>query len=290
MSRPPPPGRKCSRQCPRVKRVGDVYGNFIDVNAKSETLKYLATHPQKIDGVIQAGTMTGGIMGAFQQSGRPMPVVDDVGPMKASTGYWLNHRGAYHGVGMAFGPKSMGSAGASVALRMLEGQGPKALQHRRPHAAPDREEPRRVGRQVLVADDSRPAGGSAQQLVHGATTSTPSSPDRPRPRAVDSHNPLPRGEVSSMSRKAVAVLAAVAASAALALPGTASAKTVKFKMTEHATQARRAAEVHVPAPGSTCKVSGTLGRGKCASRTTPPKTKGHWKLKGGTIYYMFNTS
>src|SRR3954447_18266466 len=112
-------------KCPNVKRVGDVYGNFIDVNAKSETLKYLATHPQKIDGVVQSGTMTGGIMGAFQQSGRPMPVVDDVGPMKASTGYWLNHRGTYHGVGMAFGPKSMGGAGADVALRMLEGQGPK---------------------------------------------------------------------------------------------------------------------------------------------------------------------
>src|SRR3954463_9780644 len=117
--------KKVLAECPDVKRVGDVYGNFIDVNAKSETLKYLATHPQKIDGVVQSGTMTGGIMGAFQQSGRPMPVVDDVGPMKASTGYWLNHRGAYHGVGMAFGPKSMGQAGADVALRILDGQGPK---------------------------------------------------------------------------------------------------------------------------------------------------------------------
>ena len=117
--------KKVLAQCPNVKRVGDVYGNFIDVNAKSETLKYLATHPQKIDGVVQSGTMTGGIMGAFQQSGRPMPVVDDVGPMKASTGYWLQHRGTYHGVGMAFGPMAMGSAGADVALRILEGQGPK---------------------------------------------------------------------------------------------------------------------------------------------------------------------
>ena len=112
-------------ECPNVKRAGDVYGNFIDVNAKSETLKYLATHPQKVEGVVQSGTMTGGIMGAFQQSGRPMPVVDDVGPMKASTGYWLHHRDTYHGVGMAFGPTSMGNAGADVALRILEGQGPK---------------------------------------------------------------------------------------------------------------------------------------------------------------------
>src|SRR4051794_3503546 len=117
--------KKVLAECPNVKRVGDVYGNFIDVNAKSETLKYLATHPQKIEGVVQSGTMTGGIMGAFQQSGRPMPVVDDVGPMKASTGYWLQHRGTYHGVGMAFGPQAMGSAGADVALRILEGQGPK---------------------------------------------------------------------------------------------------------------------------------------------------------------------
>src|SRR3954463_16227679 len=117
--------KKVLAQCPNVKRAGDVYGNFIDANAKSETLKYLATHPQKIDGVVQSGTMTGGIMGAFQQSGRPMPVVDDVGPMKASTGYWMQHRDTYHGVGMAFGPSSMGSAGADVALRILEGQGPK---------------------------------------------------------------------------------------------------------------------------------------------------------------------
>src|SRR3954452_13008746 len=119
--------KKVLAECPNVKRAGDVKANFIDVNAKSETLKYLATHPQKVDGVVQAGTMTGGIMGAFQQSGRPMPVVDDVGPMKASMGYWLNHRGTYHGVGMAFGPNSMGSAGANVALRILEGQGPKLV-------------------------------------------------------------------------------------------------------------------------------------------------------------------
>jgi hypothetical protein len=93
-----------------------------------------------------------------------------------------------------------------------------------------------------------------------------------------------------MSRKAVAVLATVAASAVLALPGAASAKTVKFKMTEHASKPAAPPKYIVPAPGSTCKVKGTLGNGKCASRTTPPKTNGHWKLKGGTIYYTFNTS
>ena len=31
-------------------------------------------------------------------------------------------------------------------------------------------------------------------------------------------------------------------------------------------------------------------QGQGASQTLPPETKGYWKLKGGTIYYTFNTS
>jgi len=91
-----------------------------------------------------------------------------------------------------------------------------------------------------------------------------------------------------MSRKAVAVLATVAAGAMLALPGAASAKTVSFKMTEHARKPAAPPKFIVPESG--CSVSGALGHGKCASRTTPPTTNGHWKLNGGTIYYTFNTS
>ncbi len=102
-----------------------MYGNYLSANAKSETLKYLATHPGKVDGVLQAGTMTDGIMGAFQQSGRPMPIVADIGPTKGGVGYWINNRDSYHGVGTAFGPTALGDAAGSVALRMLEGQGPK---------------------------------------------------------------------------------------------------------------------------------------------------------------------
>jgi len=37
-------------------------------------------------------------------------------------------------------------------------------------------------------------------------------------------------------------------------------------------------------------VAGTLGKGKAHSQTLPPTTKGYWKLKGGTIYYTFNTT
>ncbi|UGS36158.1 substrate-binding domain-containing protein [Capillimicrobium parvum] len=113
------------KECPDVKDAGQVYGNFVSPNAKSETLKFLATHPTKIDGVLQSGTMTDGIMSAFQQTGRPMPIVADIGPTKGGVGYWINNRDSYQGVGTAFGPSALGTAGADVTLRMLEGQGPK---------------------------------------------------------------------------------------------------------------------------------------------------------------------
>ncbi len=113
------------KQCPDIKDAGQVYGNFVSPVAKSETLKYLATHPGQIDGVLQSGTMTDGIMSAFQQTGRPMPIVADIGPTKGGVGYWVNNRDTYHGVGTAFGPSAMGTAAADVALRMLEGQGPQ---------------------------------------------------------------------------------------------------------------------------------------------------------------------
>jgi hypothetical protein len=91
-----------------------------------------------------------------------------------------------------------------------------------------------------------------------------------------------------MSRKMVAVLATVLVGSALAVPGAASAKTVKFKMTEHNT--KPAAPPDYVVKESTCKVSGTLGSGGCHSKTTPPKTKGGWKLKGGSISYVFTTT
>jgi hypothetical protein len=96
--------------------------------------------------------------------------------------------------------------------------------------------------------------------------------------------------MSFISRKAVAAVATVVVGAAMVVPGVASATTVKFKMTEHASKPASPPDYVVPAKGETCKVKGTLGTGKCASKTTPPKTVGHWTFKTGTIYYTFTTS
>ena len=113
------------KECPDIKDAGQVYGNFVSPNAKSETLKFLSTHPTKIDGVLQSGTMTDGIMSAFQQTGRPMPVVADIGPTKGGVGYWINNRDSYQGVGTAFGPSALGRRAPTWPCGCWKGRGPK---------------------------------------------------------------------------------------------------------------------------------------------------------------------
>jgi ribose transport system substrate-binding protein len=114
------------KRCPGLKVAKDrVYGAFSDSIAKSETLKYLATHPQKIDAAFQAGVMAPGVMRAFQQAGRPMPIVTDSGLSKASLGYWNQHKTTYHGVGFDLPPVPSARAVVDVVRRMLDGQGLK---------------------------------------------------------------------------------------------------------------------------------------------------------------------
>ncbi len=111
------------KHCPGIKKAGTVYGNFVVATAKSETLKFLATHPQQINGVLQTAVMAPGILSAFEQSGRPVPPVQDVTVMKGSSAYWLKHRPEYQGVGMGFGITDFAQTVADIAGRMLDGDG-----------------------------------------------------------------------------------------------------------------------------------------------------------------------
>jgi ribose transport system substrate-binding protein len=117
--------KKVVADCPGVKVAGEIAGNFDIPAAKQQTLQFLATHPQQIDAVLDSAIMASGVMSAFEQTGRSMPVVMDTGPMKGSIGYWLQNRGTYTGAGFASGPAELGKTTASVVLRMLEGQGIK---------------------------------------------------------------------------------------------------------------------------------------------------------------------
>jgi ribose transport system substrate-binding protein len=112
-------------RCPDLKVAGETLGAFATATAKQQTLKFLATHPQKIDGVFQTALMSTGAMSAFEQTGRPMPIVTDIAAQKGSLGYWRQNRDSYSGVGAGLGAAPISLAVADVVGRMLAGSGPK---------------------------------------------------------------------------------------------------------------------------------------------------------------------
>jgi ribose transport system substrate-binding protein len=112
--------------CPNIHQVGVVNGQWDPSVAKTETLKFLATHPGKIDAVLDSGPGDQqGVMQAFIQAGRPMPIVADVGGMNATLSYWKAHESSYTGAGAAIGPEPTGQREAQMMMRTLLGQGPK---------------------------------------------------------------------------------------------------------------------------------------------------------------------
>jgi ribose transport system substrate-binding protein len=109
--------------CPQIRSVGQVVGQFQPAVAKGETLKFLAAHPQKIDGALQAGGMAGGVIQSFQQQGRDVPTVGDVGGTPGALAYWRDNKDSYKGVASGKGPAAVTTAIWNITLRMLAGGG-----------------------------------------------------------------------------------------------------------------------------------------------------------------------
>lgn len=111
-------------QCSGLKVAGEVVGNYNVAEAKSATLQFLSTHPEKIDAVLQVGVMTPGIIQAFEQLGRPIPVIADSGATRASVAYAHEHADSYVEIGSSNSRPSQGGAFAKTVLRTLHGEGP----------------------------------------------------------------------------------------------------------------------------------------------------------------------
>ena len=111
--------------CPNVKVVGSLTGQFSLSVAKSATLSFLATHPStQIKGVFQAGgSMSAGMISAFQSAHLTVPPVTELGDTQADLGYWLANDSHYQTVGAELTQDSIAQASVSIAVRMLEGQG-----------------------------------------------------------------------------------------------------------------------------------------------------------------------
>lgn len=106
--------------------VGQVVGKFDSTIAKTQVLTFLSAHPGAINGVFQVSDMVPGVISAFQQVGRPIPPVDDIGAPAASLVYWKTHESSgYKGSGVAIPAIKDGTYSMAVALAMLEGDGVK---------------------------------------------------------------------------------------------------------------------------------------------------------------------
>jgi ribose transport system substrate-binding protein len=111
-------------QCPNITVAGEATGNFNAAATKGALLQFLSTHPAKVGGVFQAGTMTPGVIQAFEQLGRPVPLVADVGSTQGSIAYAHEHAGDYHEFGSSTPDQAIGRTVATVVLRTLAGDGP----------------------------------------------------------------------------------------------------------------------------------------------------------------------
>lgn len=110
-------------QCPDIEVVGEITGNFDPAEAKAETLKFISTFPSPIDGVVQTASMASGVISAFEEAGRDVPIVTDTGD-KASLGYWAANADSYTGTSTVLGAEHLGSAAVRVVNRLIDGERP----------------------------------------------------------------------------------------------------------------------------------------------------------------------
>jgi ribose transport system substrate-binding protein len=76
-----------------IKVTGEIYGDWTSSIAKSEMLSYLSTHPQKIDGVWQAGLMSAAVAQALEQAGRDNVKVEAFSATCSGLALWHKNGG-----------------------------------------------------------------------------------------------------------------------------------------------------------------------------------------------------
>ena len=117
--------QKALADCPGIKIAGQVFGAFSEAQAKSQVLQFLSTHPQSIAGMGILAGEADGVVQAFQQVGRPVPLGAEVGMDRGFLGYWQTHQSDYHASSTSLPPVPAARAVAEIVGRMLAGQGVK---------------------------------------------------------------------------------------------------------------------------------------------------------------------
>ncbi len=110
------------KACRGIDVLDTMFTNWNPVTTKSSVLTFLASHPQKIDFVMNEDAVSAGVIGAFEQAGRAVPPQ----PMNQSSGgdysWWLKNKNAYKTIGYCFGGKMVAYTDFRLMLRILGGR------------------------------------------------------------------------------------------------------------------------------------------------------------------------
>lgn len=119
-------GEAVFKNCPNIKVVGDLVGQWSESAAQTAVLQQLSTNPTPIDGVWQQGSMFMGVVKALEQAGRPMVPVTVGNPNQNSLAYWHDNAAkGFKTVGSSNAPAAGMDLVFRVAMRVMMGQGLK---------------------------------------------------------------------------------------------------------------------------------------------------------------------
>ncbi len=109
---------------PEIELIGTVQGFWTDQVAQVEVQKFLATHPQQLDGIVLQSPSENGVLQALLQSGRPMVPIS-LGGERGAICYWRNNPDWVDGGFYVWPPAGEMYIAWNMMLRTLQGQGPK---------------------------------------------------------------------------------------------------------------------------------------------------------------------
>lgn len=111
-------------QYPDVNIVGNIAHMWTSQVGQAETQKWLATHPQQLDGVAVQSSGETGVLQALLQSGRELPPISIGGELGALC-YWRNNPEYISAAIQTWPPGDDIELGWNIMMRTMQGQGPK---------------------------------------------------------------------------------------------------------------------------------------------------------------------
>ncbi len=111
-------------ESPDIKLVGNIAHMWTSQVGQAELQKWLATHPQQLDGIAVQSSGETGVLQALLQSGREIPPISIGGELGALC-YWRNNPDYISAAIQTWPPGDDIELGWNIMMRTMMGQGPK---------------------------------------------------------------------------------------------------------------------------------------------------------------------